>query len=209
MHAPRRTASRAVLFLAAGSAAAAVVASAVADEPTSRDAPVRAAGVLDVRFAGRALAEAGPPGPARAPALPRLDAAAREGLVYVGADGERITPARVERFLLREGSPLAPYAETIVEAGIDAGVDPRLVVAIAGIESDFGRRQIGHNAWGWGIHGGQVRRFADWSTAIVTFTRELAANYDTASFDTAFAQRYVPSNWQRWYAAVTTFLARI
>lgn len=168
--------------------------------------------VSAVRAAARARVVSAAPdaaGPVRGVAAPRVDPGRREALVYVGADGERITPARVAAFLQRQGSPLAPYADVFVEAGVEHDVDPRLVVAIAGIESVFGERQIGHNAWGWGTYGDNVRRFPDWPTAIRTYTAELAARYDTGSFGPAFAQRYCPPNWERWYAAVNSFFAGV
>ena len=127
---------------------------------------------------------------------------------YVTDDGERITTDRVRAFLERKGSPLAPYADDIVAAGLANDVDPRLIVAIAGIESSYGRRQAGHNAWGWG---GSARfaRWPDWPTAIAEYTRRLTDRFDTDDVDESFARRYTPPNWQRWLTVVRSILRDI
>jgi hypothetical protein len=96
--------------------------------------------------------------------------------VYVGVDGERITPERVRRFLERFGSPMAPYARAIVVAGRRWGVDPRLIVAIAGTESTFGRYQLGFNAWGWDAPHG-LTRWSSWDESIDAYARAFANGY--------------------------------
>ncbi|MGH2831121.1 MAG: hypothetical protein ACRDJM_11615 [Actinomycetota bacterium] len=95
-------------------------------------------------------------------------------LVFDGADGQQITPARIRRFLVRRDSPMARYAEEIVVAGLRYRVDPRVVVAIAGVESTYGLYSRGHNAWGW--NAGRAR-WSSWRTAIDGFTRALGREY--------------------------------
>lgn len=96
--------------------------------------------------------------------------------VYVGVDGERITPDRIRRFLDRYASPMAPYARRIVAAGKRYGVDPRLIVAIAGTESSFGKFQKGHNAWGWDAPRG-LTRWMSWEESIDGYTGLFATGY--------------------------------
>ena len=51
-----------------------------------------------------------------------------------------MTPAQtLDAFLRKRGSPLAGQGATFVSAGKRYGVDPYLMVAIAGAESSFGK----------------------------------------------------------------------
>ncbi len=129
---------------------------------------------------------------------------------YVGDDGEIISVERVRAYLERKGSPLVPYAEDFVVAGIDNDVDPRVVIAIAGAESTFGKRQLGHNAWGWGASTtAAMKRWPDWSTSIHEYTAALGERYDTDNVDEAFARRYVPPNWRWWLRTVRAVMAEV
>ncbi len=132
-----------------------------------------------------------------------LDEALGETPLWVGDDGELISVDRVRRYLERKGSPLAPYAADFVAAGVANDVDPRAVISIAAIESSFGKRQRGNNAWGWsGGPGGSLSRWPDWPTAIHDYTAKLGSKYDVTNIDTAFAKRYVPPNWEHWLKVV-------
>lgn len=96
----------------------------------------------------------------------------RRRVAFRASDGEVITPHRIERFLRAYGSPMAPYARHIVRAGMRNDIDPRVIVAIAGVESSYGRHAPGFNAWGWGR-----ARWGSWSHAIHGFSRSVSANY--------------------------------
>jgi len=154
----------------------------------------------------------------QAPAEPRpgdaeLVAAALDGieieiappLEYEADDGEVIDPDRIRAWLEERNSPMAPYAEDLIAAGVEHGVDPRLVVGIAAIESSAGKRLPpgSHNAWGWngsGPHG--LKAWPSWPVAIDEFTAGLARVYDTDNVDERMARKYVPPNWQKWLRTV-------
>lgn len=124
---------------------------------------------------------------------------------YVASDGEVIDAERVGAWLESRDSPMAPHAEELVAAGIAHEVDPRLVVGIAAIESEAGKRLPpgSHNAWGWngsGPHG--LQAWPSWSVAIDEFTEGLARVYDTDNVDETMAQKYVPPNWEHWLSTV-------
>lgn len=87
-------------------------------------------------------------------------------------DGDVVTPRRIHRFLDSQGSPMARYAKHIVRAGVRYEIDPRVIVAIAGVESGYGRQAPGYNAWGWGR-----ARWGSWPGAIEAFSRSVAASY--------------------------------
>ncbi|MEX0887795.1 MAG: hypothetical protein WDZ67_00205, partial [Patescibacteria group bacterium] len=63
-------------------------------------------------------------------------------------------PLILKRFLASYKSPLVPYADFILETSEKYGLDWRLLTAISGNESLFGRVTPPdcYNAWGWGIH---------------------------------------------------------
>lgn len=133
-------------------------------------------------------------------------------LVYVATDGEHIDVERIEAWLTDRGSPMAPYARELVQAGVDHDVDPRLVVGIAAIESTVGERLPpgSHNAWGWGGDGAYgLAAWPSWPVAIDTFTERLGALYDTESVDERMARRYCPPNWQAWLRTVRWVIADI
>lgn len=124
--------------------------------------------------------------------------------VFVAPDGERITVERVRTFLLRRGSPIAPYATSIVASGVADRVDPRVVVAIAGVESSFGIYRRGFNAWGWDV--GHVR-FHSWDDAIRRFTFALSMRYPGMRFGAfaAGASVYDPPDPGSWTAHCTSY----
>jgi hypothetical protein len=125
--------------------------------------------------------------------------------VYLGADGERIDVDRIRDWLEGRGSPLAPYAEDLVAAGVAYDVDPRVVLGIAGIESTVGEELPpgSHNAWGWngdGPHG--LATWDSWEEAIDDYTARLGRLYDTDDVDEDFARTYCPPNWEKWLDTV-------
>jgi hypothetical protein len=90
----------------------------------------------------------------------------------------RITALR--QFLIDYNSPMYPYAETFVTEADKYGLDWRLVVAIAGVESAFGNLipYQSNNAWGW--RGGpdlSFSNFDDWGHGVEVVTRRLALGY--------------------------------
>lgn len=131
---------------------------------------------------------------------------------FVAADGDRITPERIEAFLADRGAPLAEHAETLVAAGVEHDVDPRLVVGIAIAESNGGERLPAgsYNAWGWsgsGSHG--LRHWSSWEASIDDFTERLGRLYDTTAVDESFARTYCPPNWRWWLDTVTWTIGAI
>lgn len=82
-------------------------------------------------------------------------------------------------YLEKRNSPLAPNARTFIEQADKYNLDWRLVAAISGLESGFGK-QIpvnSYNGWGWGIYGNNVKYFSSWDEAIETISQGLRENY--------------------------------
>lgn len=85
-----------------------------------------------------------------------------------------VTPQTIDAYLRDKGSPLTGYGHVFVEAGANAGVDPRLLVSIMGAESSFGKKLYGqYNPFGWG----PGKSFGSFGDAINTVAQGLKSGY--------------------------------
>jgi hypothetical protein len=82
-------------------------------------------------------------------------------------------------FLKQYDSPLVPYAADFVETADKYNLDWRLVAAISGVESTFGKEipSNSYNAWGWGVYGDNVIRFKSWNDGIEIVSQGLREKY--------------------------------
>lgn len=81
---------------------------------------------------------------------------------------------KLESFLESKGSPMAPYADLIVYYSDLYGVDPRLMVAIAAIESGYGKVCFRpYNAWGF--YNGS--NWGSWSESIKGYMEGMNGSY--------------------------------
>ena len=82
-------------------------------------------------------------------------------------------------FLQSYRSPLAPFSEAFIREADANTLDWRLLPAIAGVESTFGREipYNSYNAWGWGIYGTNVIYFASFDEGIKTIAESLRQDY--------------------------------
>jgi hypothetical protein len=98
--------------------------------------------------------------------------------VTVEPDGRA---AHLRSFLKAYNSPLAGDAHVFIEQADKLGLDWRLLPAIAGVESTFGKfiPQGSYNGWGWGIPTGSQSgiAFSSWEDAIRTISAGLKENY--------------------------------
>lgn len=140
------------------------------------------------------------------PARRRSNPAWREGRRYVDSSGRVLTAERVRTYLSAVRSPMEGYAEHIIASSNAHGVDPRLVIAIAGVESSFGKRCRGFNAWGWG--GGRAR-WGSWPDAIEGFTRSFADGYRHRDNIRRLAQTYNPNTPDAWAGKVLYLMSSI
>jgi len=94
----------------------------------------------------------------------------------VGKDGRA---AIIQQYLARHRSPLAPYAQKIVDEAEKWGLDWRLTTAICMQESNCGKKipTGSHNAWGWGITSRSTVNFETWEKAIETVSKGLKTDY--------------------------------
>lgn len=125
---------------------------------------------------------------------------------YVGHDGKETTAAQIAAFLNQFRSPMEQHSHEIVRAANRYGVDPKLIVAIAGVESTFGRKCRGYNAWGW--NGGRTR-WSSWSESIEEYTRLLSENYPNRDNVRRVARTYNPNTPEAWGRKVNYLMASI
>lgn len=84
----------------------------------------------------------------------------------------------LKNYLAKFNSPLEDSATDFVEAADKYQVDWKLVAAIAGVESTFGKfTPGGYNCWGWGVYGDQALGFKSYKDGIYTVTEGLRKNY--------------------------------
>lgn len=82
-------------------------------------------------------------------------------------------------YLKTYNSPLAQNAQDFVRFADENSLDWRLVAAISGVESTFGKQipYNSYNAWGWGIYGSNTFGFKSWEDGISTISKGLRQNY--------------------------------
>jgi hypothetical protein len=115
----------------------------------------------------------------------------------------------LNRYLTKNGSPLAVYSEQFVSFADENGLDYRLVPAISGVESTFGKRIPGnsYNAYGW-ANGGYT--FKSWPDSIEIVTSTLRSEYINKGATTIskIARRYAPPS-TTWASKVKYFVGKI
>lgn len=85
----------------------------------------------------------------------------------------------LKAFLAQNNSPLANSAETFVKSADENDIDWKLVAAIAGLESGFGKHipYNSYNAWGWGVYGDNVHYFTSWDDGVETISQGIRERY--------------------------------
>ena len=135
--------------------------------------------------------------------------------------GESVVPAEARLMILHDflasyHSPLVPYASFILETSEKYGLDWRLLTAISGNESLFGRVTPPncYNAWGWGIHSRGTLCFSNWEEGIETVAEGLKENYIDQGFVTVeqIMMKYAPvsvANGAGWNDSINFFMDRL
>ena len=114
--------------------------------------------------------------------------------------------AQVKEYLSQRNAPLAKYADTIVSAALEYGIDYRLVAAISVIESEGGKNCFrSYNAWGWGR-----KSFDSWEDGIYTVTKGLSKYYaNGATTPESISVSYCPPNAAHWASNVRYVMNQI
>lgn len=85
----------------------------------------------------------------------------------------------LKAYLTKRNSPLVESAATFVAQADKNKLDWKLVAAISGLESGFGKHipQNSYNGWGWGVYGDNVHSFTSWDDGISTISKGLREKY--------------------------------
>lgn len=119
----------------------------------------------------------------------------------------------LEGYLTSHDSPIAGSANHFVAEADRLSLDWKLVAAIAGVESTFGKHipTNSYNAWGWGVFTGEQSgvNFISWEDGITQVSEGLRYNYIDKGAQTIeqIGDRYAASS--AWSWKVNFFLAKI
>ena len=115
----------------------------------------------------------------------------------------------LSKFLKKYDSPLASFAEDFVTYADINGLDYRLVPAISGVESTFGKHipSNSYNAYGWA--NGEYS-FTSWQDSIAHVSETLKNSYIDKGAPTIakIAKRYAPPS-TTWGNGVKFFIGKI
>lgn len=99
--------------------------------------------------------------------------------VHVPEEDPRID--KLQNYLTSHNSPLTVEAQRFITEADYWGLDWKLVAAIAGVESTFGKHTPtnSYNAWGWGVFTGATDgvHFENWHDGISKVSAGLKTNY--------------------------------
>lgn len=116
---------------------------------------------------------------------------------------------KLQGFLESQGSLLAPFAQDFVQKADEYEINWKLLAAISGIESTFGKNIIRgtYNAYGWG---GGLIRFQSWPDSIDQVSKALREKYYDQGLDTPYKINpvYCPPN-RTWAAKVAFTMEKI
>lgn len=111
------------------------------------------------------------------------------------------------QYLTTYNSPLQYNAQDFIDAANQFELDWKMIPAIAGVESTFGKEiPGGYNAWGWGVYGNQAIYFTSWREAIFTIARGLRENYLNKGLNNPYSINAVYAASPYWGGRVTYFM---
>ena len=116
---------------------------------------------------------------------------------------------KLQAFLANYNSPLTPYAQEFIAMADKYQIDWKLVPAITGVESTFGKQipYNSYNAYGW-ANGNYA--FKSWEESIVVVTKTLKEKYYNRGLNTPakIAPVYAPPS-KTWGGKVSFFMQKI
>lgn len=122
-------------------------------------------------------------------------------------------PQIVKKYLLNYHSPLAPYADFIVQIADKYSLDFRLVTAIAQQESNLCKiiPPESYNCWGWGIHSKGTLGFNSYEEGIETVSKGLREEYLDKGYITVsdIMSKYTPQSNGSWANGVSSFMSEM
>lgn len=98
----------------------------------------------------------------------------------ISIQGKDTRGIALQKYLQEMDSPLAPYADLMIQEADKNSIPWDLVAAISGTEGTFGKFQptpTCNNTWGWGIFGNNTLCFNSYIEAIQTISKELKTRF--------------------------------
>jgi hypothetical protein len=130
--------------------------------------------------------------------------------------GQLVVDKRVDHlkaYLESHNSPMADQAHVFIREADRNGLDWKLVAAIAGTESTFGKHipPGSYNGWGWGIPTGAQSGigFKNWEQGITTVSEGLKKNYVDRGAITIEQMGRIYAASPRWAGNVRFFIQKI
>ncbi len=116
---------------------------------------------------------------------------------------------KLTMFLKKYHSPLEPYASYIIQKADEYSLDWRLVAAISGVESTFGKNmpRNSYNAYGWA---NGVYKFHSWEESLEIVSKTLREKYVNRGADSVekIGRIYAPPS-KTWAGKVKYFMNKI
>lgn len=113
----------------------------------------------------------------------------------------------LSKYLVKQDSPLQDHAQDLIDAANEYGLDWKLVAAISGVESTFGKfTPGGYNGWGWGVYGNQAIYFKSWREAIFAVSQGLKQNYIDRGLINPYQMNTAYAASPYWGSKVTFFM---
>jgi len=117
--------------------------------------------------------------------------------------------AKLQAFLARYDSPLTSYAQVFIDVADEYQIDWKLVPAITGVESTFGKQILynSYNAYGW--NNGNYY-FKSWEDSLKIISKALKEKYFDRGLDTPYkiGPVYAPPS-KTWAGKVNYFMQKI
>ncbi len=115
----------------------------------------------------------------------------------------------IDAYLQRKQSPMAGVGSALVDYSRQYNVDPRLVIAISGAETTFGRHLCAdNNAWNWFHHRNCAQSpFENYPQGAERVTRFMRLSYLNRGYTTIelIRYKYCTSGCENWISLVTAF----
>ncbi len=135
--------------------------------------------------------------------------AVNEKPVEEGVQGKKLDKeaAVLALYLSKHDSPLQYHAQDFIDAAKTYNLDWKLIPAIAGVESTFGKFiPGGYNGWGWGVYGTQAIYFNSWTEAIFTISKGLRENYLDKGYTEPYSMNKIYAQSPTWGSKVSYFM---
>lgn len=128
--------------------------------------------------------------------------------------GEQIEAKKIDQraqilsaYLAKHNSPMQFHAQDFIDAANTYRLDWKMLPAIAGVESTFGKSiPGGYNAYGWGVYGTQAIYFKSWRDGMFIVAKGLRENYLDKGLNDPYSMNRVYAASPFWGGKVTYFM---